>query len=291
LRFDSSIRDPWALHLMLLESVRRRAHDFDVIHFHVDYHSFPLFSRQNTPFLSTCHGRLDLPELQVVYDMFPDAPVISISDAQRKPLRQANWVRTVHHGLPINLLAPQPVQPGYLAFLGRISPEKQLDAGIRIAQAAGLPLKIAAKVDRADRDYFDAKIKHLLNGPGIDYIGEIGDKDKSAFLSGAIALVLPIDWPEPFGLVMIEAMACGTPVIAFNRGSVPEIIEDGLTGFVVENEAEAVQALTRLPQLSRTAIRKRFEERFTARRMAIDYVEAYEELIGEEEPQRRLAAV
>jgi glycosyltransferase involved in cell wall biosynthesis len=223
--------------------------------------------------------------------MFPDAPVVSISDSQRKPLRQANWVRTVHHGLPADLLAPQPVQPRYLAFLGRIAPEKQADAAIRIAQSVGQPLKIAAKVDRADRDYFDEKIKHLLDGPGIDFIGEIGDKDKSTFLSGAKALLLPIDWPEPFGLVMIEAMACGTPVIAFNRGSVPEIIEDGLTGFVVNNEAEAAEALARIPQLSRNAIRKRFEERFTARRMAIDYVEAYEELIGEEEPQRRLAAV
>ncbi len=291
LRFDASIRDPSSLHLMLLECVRRRAHEFDVIHFHVDYHPFPLFSRQKTPFLSTTHGRLDLPELQVVYDMFPEAPVVSISDSQRKPLPQANWVRTVYHGLPENLLSPLPIQPGYLAFLGRIAPEKQVDAAIRIAQSVGLPLKIAAKVDRADRDYFDERIRHLLDGPGIEFIGEIGDKDKSAFLSGAIALLLPIDWPEPFGLVMIEAMACGVPVIAFNRGSVPEIIEDGLTGFVVNTEAEAAAAIARLPHLSRTAIRKRFEERFTARRMAIDYVEAYEGLISEEEPQRRLAAV
>jgi glycosyltransferase involved in cell wall biosynthesis len=254
----------------------------------MDYWPFSLFSRQRTPFVTTLHGRLDLPELQPVFHTFPNLPVVSISNSQRRPLPQANFVATVLHGLPENLLTPQGGEPAYLAFLGRIAPEKRPDRAIRIARAAGIPLKIAAKVDRADQEYFDTVIKPMLDGGGVEMIGEIGDADKAAFLSGAIGLLMPIDWPEPFGLVMIEAMACGTPVIAFNRGSVPEIIEDGLTGFIVEDETSAVAAVSRLSMLSRPSVRRRFEERFTARRMAADYLRCYRALGAAEKPVLRV---
>jgi glycosyltransferase involved in cell wall biosynthesis len=278
LRLDPSVRDTIAPHMLLMEDIYRQAADFDVLHFHMDYWSFSLFSRQRTPFVTTMHGRLDLPELQPVFNTFPNAPVISISDSQRRPLPQANFVATVLHGLPENLLTPQPVKQEYLAFLGRIAPEKRPDRAIRIARAAGIPLKIAAKVDRADAEYFEAIIKPMLAGGGVEMIGEIGDHEKPAFLSGAIGLLMPIDWPEPFGLVMIEAMACGTPVLAFNRGSVPEIIEDGLTGFIVEDETSAVARVPKLASLSRAGVRRRFEQRFTARRMAEDYLRTYRAL-------------
>jgi glycosyltransferase involved in cell wall biosynthesis len=244
----------------------------------MDYWPFSLFSRHRTPFITTLHGRLDLPELSPVFDRFPNVPVVSISDAQRQPLPQANYVRTVYHGLPPDLLTPRPVKPDYLAFLGRIAPEKSPDRAIRIARRAGIPLKIAAKVDRVDEAYYREKIRPLIDGRHVELIGEIGDAEKTEFLSGALALLTPINWPEPFGLVMIEAMACGTPVIAFNRGSVPEIIEPGLTGFVVEDEPSALAALSRVGGLSRTAIRREFESRFTVQRMAEDYVDLYEEL-------------
>ena len=270
LRLDGSVRDPNALHMMMLEHVYQRAADFDLLHFHLDYYPFSLFARQPTPFMTTLHGRLDLPEHQPVFDMFSSSPVVSISNAQRRPLPQANWVRTVHHGLPERLLMPKPVKPSHFAFLGRIAPEKGIDRAIRIAQHCGVPLKVAAKVDGADREYFDEKIEPMIRSGNVEYIGEINDNDKSEFLSGAIALLVPIDWPEPFGLVMIEAMACGTPVIAFNRGSVPELIDDGVTGFIVEDINGAIGAVDRLGQLSREKIRQRFEERFTARRMAQD---------------------
>ncbi len=288
LRLDNAVRDPMALHMAMLERVRQRAGEFDILHFHLDYFPFSVFSRQATPFITTMHGRLDLPEHQTVFNAFASVPVISISESQRRPLPQARWLRTVHHGLPADLLTPRPVKPGYLAFLGRIAPEKAVDRAIRIAQRCQLPLKIAAKVDRADRDYFEREIRPLLDLPGIDYIGEIGDKDKSAFLSGAMALLMPIDWPEPFGLVMIEAMACGTPVIAYGSGSVPEVVEPGLTGFIVDGEAAAAAAIdNQLPHLSRRKIRARFEERFTARRMAGDYIEIYRGLIaGSKRPLR-----
>jgi glycosyltransferase involved in cell wall biosynthesis len=275
LRLDPSVRDTIAPHMLLMEEIYRQAADFDVLHFHMDYWSFSLFSRQRTPFVTTLHGRLDLPELQPVFNTFPNAPVVSISDSQRRPLPQANFVSTVLHGLPENLLTPQPGKQEYLAFLGRIAPEKRPDRAIRIARAAGIPLKIAAKVDRADTEYFETTIKPMLAGGGVEMIGEIGDREKPAFLSGAIGLLMPIDWPEPFGLVMIEAMACGTPVLAFNRGSVPEIIEDGLTGFIVEDETSAVARVQKLASLSRAGVRQRFEQRFTARRMAEDYLRTY----------------
>jgi glycosyltransferase involved in cell wall biosynthesis len=264
----------------MLETVYRRASEFDFLHFHLDYYPFSLFSRQPTPFVTTLHGRLDLLEHQLLFDAFPRAPVVSISDAQRQPVPQAHWVRTIYHGLPEQLLMPQPDIPHYLAFLGRISPEKGVDQAIRIAQRVGLPLKIAAKVDKVDIDYFEQQIRPLLCDRSIEYIGEIGDNEKAAFLGGAIALLAPIAWPEPFGLVLIEAMACGTPVVAFKRGSISEVVEDGLTGFVVEDEAGAACALARVASLSRTKVRRRFERRFTARRMAQDYLAVYSNLIA-----------
>ena len=279
LRLDPGVRDPLAPHFLMMEQVRDVVEDFDILHFHLDYMPFSLFSRQRVPFLTTWHGRLDLPELQPVFDAFPHIPVVSISDAQRRPLPQANFAATVLHGLPENLLTPQPVKPSYLAFLGRIAPEKCPDRAIRIARACGIPLKMAAKVDRADNAYFKDVIEPMLAGGGVELIGEINDAQKPAFLSGAHALLMPIDWPEPFGLVMIEAMACGTPVVAINRGSVPEVIEDGLTGFIVEDEVGAIAAVERLGQLDRARIRRRFEERFTARRMAADYVNVYSALV------------
>jgi glycosyltransferase involved in cell wall biosynthesis len=278
LRLDGSVRDPNALHMVMLERVRQKCDDeeFDFLHFHLDYYPFSLF---------------DLPEHQPVFNTFSKVPVISISNAQRRPVPQANWVRTIHHGLPENLLTPQPVQPSYLAVLGRIAPEKGVDRAIRIATRCGIPLKIAAKVDRADQDYYDELISPLIKAnPLVEFIGEIGDREKSDFLSGAIGLLVPIDWPEPFGLVMIEAMACGTPVLAYNRGSVPEIIDPGLTGFVVEDETSAVAVVDRLIALDRAAIRKQFEARFTARRMALDYLAAYRSLMEKAEPRIKLVS-
>lgn len=282
LRLDPSIRDPIAPHMLLMEAARAAADEFDVMHFHMDYWPFSMFSRQRTPFVTTMHGRLDLPELKPVFDRFNQVPVVSISDAQRRPLPQARYVGTVLHGLPANLLTPQPVKQEYLAFLGRIAPEKGPDRAIRVARACGIPLKIAAKVDRADQVYFDQVIRPMLNGGGVEMVGEINDAQKPEFLSGAVGLLMPIDWPEPFGLVMIEAMACGTPVIAFNRGSVPEIVEDGVSGFVVEDSQGAIGAVRKLGQLSRATVRARFEERFTARRMAEDYLSIYRSLAGEQ---------
>ncbi len=275
LRLDGSVRDP----------------KFDFLHFHLDYYPFSLFSRQPTPFVTTLHGRLDLPEHQPVFTTFSSIPVISISNAQRRPVPQANWMRTIHHGLPEKLLMPQLCRPGYLAVLGRIAPEKGVDRAIRIAARCGIPLKIAAKVDRADQEYYDEIIRPLIDGnPLVEYIGEIGDAEKSEFLSGAIGLLVPIDWPEPFGLVMIEAMACGTPVIAYNRGSVAEILDEDLTGFVVEDEIGAVAAVDRLSGLNRHAIRKQFEARFTARRMALDYLAVYRGLMEAAEPRIKLVS-
>ena len=288
LRLDGKVRDPMALHMAMLEQVYRRADQFDILHFHLDYFPFSLFSRNATPFITTLHGRLDLPEHQVVFDVFNRAPVISISDAQRGPVPNAHWIETIYHGLPADLLRPDPVKPGYLAVLGRIAPEKAVDRAIHIARRAGMPLKIAAKVDPVDRQYFEHEIRPLLDLSGIEYIGEINDAQKSEFLSGAIGLLMPIDWPEPFGLVMIEAMACGTPVLAYPGGSVPEIVEDGLTGFIVGNEAEAVDAVRRLPELSRPRIRARFEERFTARRMAMDYLSVYRRMAESHAPRLRV---
>jgi glycosyltransferase involved in cell wall biosynthesis len=289
LRLDGTVRDANSLHMMMIEQVCRRAGQFDIMHFHLDYFSFSLMSRQPTPFVTTLHGRLDLPEHQPVFETFSSIPVISISNAQRRPLPRANWVATVNHGLPEKLLRPQPAKPSYLAFLGRISPEKRVDTAIHIAQRCGLPIKIAAKIDRSDADYFEESIRPLFASPGVEYIGEITDAQKPDFLSGAIALLVPIDWPEPFGLVMIEAMACGVPVVAFNRGSVAEIVEDGVTGFVVEDETSAVGAVHGVASLSRENIRRKFEERFSARRMAKDYLAVYRRMIEGARARPKLA--
>jgi len=266
--------------MVMLENVRQRCDEFDLLHFHLDYYPFSLFSRQRTPFITTLHGRLDLPEHQPVFKTFGRTPIVSISNSQRRPVLQANWIRTIYHGVPEELLTPRPTKPAYLAALGRIAPEKSMDRAIRIARRCGIPLKIAAKVDPVDQDYYEQIIKPLLDPPLIEYVGEISDQEKSEFLCGAIALLVTIDWSEPFGLVMIEAMACGTPVVAFNRGSVPEIVEDDVTGYIVEDELSAANAVNRITQLDRRQVRKRFEERFTASLMSSQYLRLYETLVG-----------
>ncbi len=274
--------------MLLMEMVRRRADEFDVLHFHLDYYSFSLFKRQDTPFVTTLHGRLDLPEQQPVFDTFNTAPVISISDCAT-PSVAAGQVADHRLSRPAGArcYTPQPVEQKYLAFLGRISPEKRVDTAIRIAGRCGMNIKIAAKVDSADHEYFEREIAPLLELPYVEFVGEIDDNQKAEFLSGAHALLFPIDWPEPFGLVMIEAMACGTPVIAFNRGSVPEVLDDGVTGFIVEDEIGAVAAVNRLHTLSpRAGVRKRFEERFTSHRMAQQYVDAYQAVIRAQKRSR-----
>jgi glycosyltransferase involved in cell wall biosynthesis len=289
LRLDPSVKDPIAAHYRMVELIYRRKDEFDVLHFHIDYFPLSLFSRQNVPFLTTIHGRLDVAEFIEVFGTFRDAPFVSISNNQRKPIPHLNWVRTVLHGMPANLLTPQPVKQEYAAFLGRISPEKGVDKAIRIAGRAGMKLKIAAKVDNADKEYYDTQIKPLIEAnPFVEFIGEINDQQKPAFLSGAHALIFPIDWPEPFGLVMIEAMACGTPVIAYRSGSVPEVVDDGVSGFIVSDEDAAVAATKRLHELDRAAVRATFDRRWTARRMAEDYLDVYEELA---QPVRRLRVV
>jgi glycosyltransferase involved in cell wall biosynthesis len=293
LRLDGAVRDPNALHMVMLERVRQKCDDeeFDFLHFHLDYYPFSLFHRQPTPFVTTLHGRLDLPEHQPVFHTFSKVPIISISNAQRRPVPHANWVRTIHHGLPEHLLTPKPAKPEYLAVLGRIAPEKGVDRAIRIALRSGVPLKIAAKIDRADQEYYDGLIRPLISASAlVEYIGEISDHEKSDFLSGAMGLLVPIDWPEPFGLVMIEAMACGAPVVAFNRGSVAEIVEDGLTGFIVEDEISALGVVDGLSRLNRETIRRQFEARFTARRMALDYLAAYRSLMDVSEPRIKLVS-
>ena len=280
LRLDKQCIDQHAHHIVLLEQVFRQASTFDLMHFHIDYSHFPLSVRQPIPTVTTLHGRLDLPDLVPVYQMFPSMPVVSISDAQRTPLPWVNWLGTVYHGLPEDLYTFRETPGTYLAFLGRMSPEKGVDQAIAIAQQAGMPLKIAAKVDRADREYFQKVVRPLLKSPLVEYVGEVGGDNKDAFLGEAYALLFPIDWPEPFGLVMIEAMACGTPVIAYPRGSVSEVLEDGVTGWIVESIEEAVPAVARVPALSRARCRQVFEERFSAFRMAQDYLRIYKGLLG-----------
>ena len=291
IRLDPApLKSDLAAHLSLLSEVRRRADAFDVIHFHTDMIHFPFFDTHAGRTVTTLHGRLDLKDLAGVYQRWPQFPLVSISDDQRRPLPFANWAATVQHGMAAGIYDFSPRSQGYLAFLGRISPEKRPDRAIAIAKAAGRRLKIAAKVDAADRTYFEEEIEPLLNHPLIEFVGEIGDAEKSAFLGGADALLFPIDWPEPFGLVMIEAMACGTPVIAYACGSVPEVIEDGLTGFIVRTHAEAVAAVGRLPNLDRAVIRQRFDERFSATAMAGRYLDLYARLTVPDEAKLGLAA-
>jgi glycosyltransferase involved in cell wall biosynthesis len=275
LRLDPDVKDPFVPLFMELETVARRASDFDVIHCHLDYFGYSLLRRLGTPSLTTLHGRLDLPELPALYRLYRDIPVVSISNSQREPLPEANYVATVLHGLPQDLLSKGEGRGGYLAFLGRISPEKAPDAAIRIAARAGIPLKIAAKVDRVDREYFNSTVKPLLRQGNVEFIGEIREDQKQEFLGNAAGLVFPIAWREPFGLVMIEAMACGTPVIAFENGSVSEVLKDAVTGFIVHSEDQAVEAVRRIGTLDRTRVRGEFERRFTAHRMAKDYLKLY----------------
>ena len=281
LRLDQECVDEIAHYIVLLEQVFRQASAFDLIHFHIDYLHFPLSVRQHVPTVTTLHGRLDLKDLVPLYQMFSSVPVVSISDAQRTPLPAVNWLGTVYHGLPEDLYTFRETPGTYLAFLGRISPEKGVEQAIAIAQQVGMPLKIAAKVDHKDRDYFQEVVQPLLhNNSLVQYIGEVGGDNKDTFLGEAYALLFPIDWPEPFGLVMIEAMACGTPVIAYPHGAVPEVLEDGVTGWLVEGIEEAVQAVVRVPALSRARCRQVFEERFSVSRMTHDYLQIYERLLG-----------
>jgi glycosyltransferase involved in cell wall biosynthesis len=281
LRLNPLIQDALPYHVAMLEQVRRRVSEFDVLHFHIDYFHFPLLRELALPSITTLHGRLDLPDLPHVYREFPDTPLVSISDNQRLPLRQAGFIATVYHGLPLNLYsyAPAPAN-GYLAFLGRICPEKRPDRAIEIARRVGIELKIAAKVDKVDQEYFENVIRPLLDDPLVEFVGEISDREKNEFLAGAQAVLFPIDWPEPFGIVLIEAMACGTPIIAWRCGSVPEVIEDGVTGFIVDNIDEAVRAIPDTATVDRMKVRQRFEERFSVERMAHNYLAVYEALVG-----------
>lgn len=280
LRLDPGIRDHIAPLVAMLETVAQRADEFDIIHLHCDYLAFPVLARCGVPFLATLHGRLDLPELRLVYKAFPEVPVVSISNSQREPLSEPRYIATVYHGLPAQLLSRGDGAGGYLAFLGRISPEKAPDSAIRIAARAGMKLRIAAKIDAVDREYFAAEIEPLLAQPHVDFIGEIAEHEKSEFLGNAAALLFPIAWQEPFGLAMIEAMACGTPVIALRNGSVPEVVDEGVTGFIIDDEGTAAGAAGQVHMLDRTLIRDVFERRFTAKRMAQDYTRIYQELIS-----------
>jgi glycosyltransferase involved in cell wall biosynthesis len=280
LRLDKHCVDGLAHQILMLEHLFQRADEFDIVHFHVDYLHFPLSRRQSITHVTTLHGRLDIPDLVPLYQEFRDMPVISISNGQREPLPWANWQATVYHGIPADMYRFRQEPGRYLAFLGRISPEKRVDRAIEIAKRVQIPLKIAAKVDPVDKRYFKREIEPLLGDPLVEHVGEIGDGEKNEFLGNAYALLLPIDWPEPFGLVIIEAMACGTPVIAYRGGAVPEVMEEGHTGFIVEALEDAVEAVRRVPELSRKRCREIFEQRFTATRMAHDYVRVYKRLIS-----------
>jgi glycosyltransferase involved in cell wall biosynthesis len=285
LRLESNVRDFIPYYMLMLDRVRELADEFDILHFHIDQFHFPLFRPIAHRTVTTLHGRQDLHDLKPLYVGFSDMPLVSISEDQRRPVLNSNFVATVYHGIPADLLsATYHPRGGYLAFLGRISPEKRPDRAIQIAQAAGIPLKIAAKVDRVDEAYFREQIEPLLSLPGIEFLGEINERGKAKFLGEARALLFPVDWPEPFGLVMIEAMACGTPVLAFRCGSVPEIIDPGVTGDIVESMEQAVQVLPRVLSLDRRQVRRRFEQRFTASRMARDYVQVYRSLLGRARP-------
>ena len=290
LRLDETVVDPLAHQVVQLENVAAVARDFDVIHWHVDYFHFPMSRRLRVPNVTTLHGRLDLPDLQPLYDEFTEMPLVSISDDQRIPLPQANWAATVHHGMPLDELLPNYDTGGYLAFLGRISPEKRADRAIEVARRANMPLRIAAKVDDADREYFERDIEPLLEQDHVDFIGEIGPEEKNEFLGHARALLFPIDWNEPFGLAMIEAMACATPVIAYRSGSVPEVIDEGVSGFVVDDIEGATAAVHRLGEIDRGGVRDAFERRFNVARMAQDYLGVYERLIAGW-PSRRSAPI
>jgi glycosyltransferase involved in cell wall biosynthesis len=275
LRLDTACRDPLAPHITMLQLIQQQSHQFDIIHFHMDYLHFPIFRKIKPRILTTLHGRLDIPELVPLYKQFGDMPVTSISLAQRAPLSWVHWIGNVYHGLPPDQFTFRDEAGVYLAFLGRICPEKRVDRAIAIAKEAGIPLRIAAKVDRADRAYFEEAIRPLLKDPLVEYIGEINEREKDEFLGRAKALLFPIDWPEPFGLVMIEALACGTPVIAYPHGSVSEVVEPGVTGFIVQDLKEAGRAVENIHMLNRATCRQAFENRFTAEIMAKEYLSLY----------------
>lgn len=279
LRKTNEVSNPQAPFTMMLEKAFSSADQFDVIHSHLDFLTFPLARRCGTSVLTTLHGRLDLPELQPIFEEFLDCPLISISDAQRKPLAWANWQQTIYHGLPANLYSFHPIPHFYLAYVGRLTPEKRPDHAIEIAKRVGMPLKIAAKVDPVDRAYFRSVIQPLLSDPLVEFVGEVADAEKNELLGNAFALVAPFDWPEPFGLVFIEALACGTPVLAYRRGSVPEIIDDGQTGFICDTMDQMVNAVSRVSTLDRKHCRRDFEQRFTMERMVHEYLSAYETLV------------
>ena len=278
IRLSDPRPDPLSAAAALLEATASTAAQFDVIHCHLEWIHLPLLRRIGVPYLTTLHGRLDGPHVPALSGCFPDATFVAISDSQRNTIPSLNWLATVHHGLPADMFKPSLNSEGYLAFLGRIAPEKGPAAAIRVAKGSGLPLRVAAKVPRENGQYFAQEIAPLIDNIQIQFIGEVDDRAKATFLRNAAALIFPIEWPEPFGLVMIEAMACGTPIIAFRRGSVSEIIEDGVSGFAVENESEALAAVARLKDLDRRRVRAAFEQRFTARRMAEDYVALYQDL-------------
>ena len=279
LRLNPQRGDPLIHHLIMLEEVFQDADDYDVIHFHLDLLHYPLARRHAHPCLTTLHGRLDIPDLELIHRTYREMPLVSISESQRRPLGWANWKATVYHGLPVGLYDFQPTPGQYLAFVGRISPEKRPDRAIEIARRAGMPIKLAAKVDPVDRGYFETRVKPLLKAPGVEFVGEIGEEAKNTFLGNAYALLFPIDWPEPFGLTMIEAMACGTPVVAYNCGAVPEVVDEGVTGYVVDNLDAAVAAVERVGVIDRGACRARFEQRFSAARMANNYLDVYRRLL------------
>jgi len=280
LRLKECCVDSLAHHIVQMQEVIDRAHKFDILHFHTDYLHFPFTSHLNIPCVTTLHGRLDIPDLQYIYNKFPSQRVVSISDNQREPLPQANWINTVYHGLPADLHQTGKGDGDYLAFLGRISPEKGVDKAIEIAIASTNRIKIAAKIDKVDEHYFENCIKPMFNNPLIEFVGEINEKQKTEFLGKAKALLFPIDWAEPFGLVMIESMACGTPVIAFKNGSVPEVIDEGKSGFIVQSVEGAVSAVSKINTLARSVVRDMFEERFTASIMAENYLKTYSSIIG-----------
>jgi glycosyltransferase involved in cell wall biosynthesis len=279
LRLNPGCIDNLAHHVLMLQMVLNEIDNFDIVHYHIDYIHYPVSRLKPFPHITTLHGRLNISDLQHLYTLFTDMPVVSISNAQRTPLNHLNWVGNVYHGLPSGLFKPAYGEGKYLAFLGRISPEKRVDRAIEIAIRVGIPLKIAAKVDSADKAYFE-KIRHLMDHPLVEYLDEINEDQKQEFLSNAIALLFPIDWPEPFGLVMIEAMACGTPIVAYRNGSVPEIIEHGVNGFIVDDMEQAVAAVQNISLIQRRDCRKSFDERFTADRMARDYVEVYRKMVS-----------
>jgi len=281
LRLKEKCEDLLAPHIVQLQEVIEHSGEFDIIHFHTDYLTFPFTQFLDVPHLTTLHGKLTIEELQMVYDKYQDEPVVCISNSQSRPLPQANFIGCVHHGLPIDLFKEGKGDGNYFAFLGRISPEKRCDRAIEIAIASDTPIRIAAKIDKADREYFEQQIKHLLDHPLVEYVGEINENQKQEFLGNAKALLFPIDWPEPFGLVTIESMACGTPILAWNCGSVPEIIKDGCSGFIVDSMPQTIEAAKKISLLNRSVVRNCFEQQFSVQRMAEQYLELYQKLIEE----------